>query len=124
MTTVILVLVGFVTGAVAASIGVGGGVVFVPALVVIAGFDQHAAEGTALAVILPTVAVAAATHGRSGRVDWPVATRLGVFGALGGVIGATVALNLDPHLLRRLFAVLLLVVAGRMVRVSRRQGRS
>jgi hypothetical protein len=85
-------------------------------LAIVAGFGQHLAEGTSLAVILPTTAIAAWTHARAGRIDWPLAWRIGVFGIIGGFVGAQLALALDEAVLRRLFAVLLVLVAIRMLR--------
>lgn len=120
MTTLALVLIGLVAGGVAASLGVGGGVIFVPALAIVAGFGQHLAEGTSLAVILPTTAIAAWTHARGGRIEWPIALRVGAFGIVGGLIGAQLALSLDETLLRRLFAGLLIIVAIRMLRRTQR----
>ncbi len=116
MTELALVLIGLAAGGIAATLGVGGGVVFVPALVIVAGFGQHLAEGTSLAVILPTTAIAAWTHTRAGRIEWPLAIRIGVFGIAGGLLGAQLALTLDETVLRRLFAVLLVIVAIRMLR--------
>jgi uncharacterized membrane protein YfcA len=120
MTALALVLIGLVAGGIAATLGVGGGVVFVPALAIIAGFGQHLAEGTSLAVILPTAAIAAWTHARAGRIEWPIAVRVGVLGVVGGVVGAQLALTLDEMVLRRLFAALLVVVAVRMLRRTQR----
>jgi uncharacterized membrane protein YfcA len=116
MTELVLALIGLVAGAIAAAVGVGGGVIFVPALVIVAGFDQHLAEGTSLAVILPTMVIATWAHWRGRRVHWPAALRIGAFGIVGGLIGAQLALSLDEAVLRRLFAVLLLIIALRMVR--------
>ena len=120
MTELALVVIGLVAGGVAATLGVGGGIIFVPALAIVAGFGQHVAEGTSLAVILPTTAIAAWTHARARRIDWPIALRVGVFGVVGGVIGAWLALTLDETLLRRLFAGLLVVVAVRMLARTQR----
>jgi uncharacterized membrane protein YfcA len=120
MTAAALVLIGLAAGGVAATLGVGGGVIFVPALAIVAGFGQHLAEGTSLAVILPTTAIAAWIHARAGRIEWPIAVRVGAFGIVGGLIGAQLALSLDETLLRRLFAGLLIVVAVRMLNRTQR----
>ncbi len=120
MTELALVVIGLVAGGVAATLGVGGGIIFVPALAIVAGFGQHLAEGTSLAVILPTTAIAAWTHARARRIDWSIALRVGVFGVVGGVIGAQLALTLDETLLRRLFAGFLVLVAVRMLRRTQR----
>ena len=116
MTVVALIAVGLFAGALASALGVGGGVVFVPALVVLLSFDQHLAEGTSLAVIVVTAAIATWFHDRHGRIEWRIAGTIAV-GAIGGaVLGSTLALRLDPELLRRGFAAFLLVVAVRLLR--------
>ncbi len=121
MTGLVLVLVGLAAGGLSATLGIGGGVVFVPALAVIAAFDQQLAQGTSLAVIVPTTIIGAITHARARRVDWPVAARVGLFGVIGGLAGARLALALDAALLRRMFAVFLLATAARLaVRTVRR----
>lgn len=116
MTEAMLIATGIAAGVFAAALGVGGGVIFVPAMVLLLGFEQHLAEGTSLAVIALTAAVGTAVHHRRGRVDWPVAAAIAAAGAAGAVAGAWLALRLDPTILRRLFAGLLVVVASRMIR--------
>ncbi len=115
MIVVALILVGLAAGALSATLGIGGGVVFVPALAVIAAFDQQLAQGTSLAVIVPTTVIGAYVHARAGRVDWRTAVRLAIGGIAGGLVGAQVALGLDETLLRRLFAVFLALMAVRML---------
>ena len=124
MTIVGLILIGLLAGIVSASLGVGGGMVFVPALVVLFEFDQHLAQGTSLAVIVPTTIIGAWVHARAGRVEWHAAIPIAVGGIAGGVLGAFTALALEPDVLRRMFAVLLAVTAARMLLNSRRVERS
>jgi uncharacterized membrane protein YfcA len=106
---------GVVVGLIASTLGIGGGVVFVPALVVFFEFSQHTAQGTSLAVIVPTAVVGAYTHGRRGRVDWRIAGLIASGGVIGGLAGSAAALSIDPDMLRRLFAVLLVVVTVRLL---------
>jgi len=120
MTVLGLVLIGLVAGALAASLGVGGGIVYVPALVTLFAFAQHEAQGTSLAVIIPTTALAATIHGRAGRVDWRTAILLGCGGVVGGLLGARVALSLEAPVLRKMFAMFLVVMAIRMLRRTTR----
>jgi uncharacterized membrane protein YfcA len=115
LTLLLLVVVGVLGGALAAALGVGGGIVFVPALVVIAGFSQQVAEGTSLAVILVTTGVAAWTHHTRGRVDWRMVAVVGGAGIIGALAGSSLALRLHADVLQRLFAVLLFLVAVRML---------
>ncbi len=117
---ILLVVTGLVAGTLAALLGVGGGVVFVPALVVLFGLEQHLAQGTSLAAIVPTTLVAALRHARHGRIDWRVVIPLAAGGVAGGVAGAVFALDLAPVLLRRLFVGLLVIVSIRMVGKARR----
>jgi uncharacterized membrane protein YfcA len=120
VTLLALALIGLAAGAMASALGIGGGIVFVPALVIVAGFGQQLAEGTSLAVIVPTMAVAAWAHGRRGRVDWPTAFRVGAFGVVGGLAGGALAQIIDDDALRRLFAAFLLLMAIRMLSRTRR----
>lgn len=124
MTVVGLVLVGLLAGALAASLGIGGGIVYVPSLVTVFALAQHEAQGTSLAVIIPTVALAATIHGRAGRVDWRTAFLLGGAGIVGAVLGARVALSLEAPLLRKLFAVYLVLMAIRMLAKTTRTAHS
>ena len=109
------VTLGLITGFVASTLGVGGGIIFVPTLVVVFSFPQQLAQGTSLAVIVPTAVVGTYLHAKRGRVDWHVAGMVAVGAIAGGLIVAWLAQSLDPSLLRRLFAGLLIVVAVRMV---------
>ena len=116
MTEVVgFVLLGLITGVIASTLGIGGGIIFVPSLVVFFGFAQHIAQGTSLAIIVPTAIVGTWLHARKGRVEWKVAVLVGAGGMIGGLVGSRLALGLDPDLLRRLFAVLLVVIAVRML---------
>lgn len=108
------VVLGLVAGALAATLGIGGGVLFVPVLVSLFAFTQHEAQGTSLAIIVPTTAVAAFAHARAGRIDWKLVMTLGAAGVVGAVAGANTALILEEDVLRRLFAILLVIVAVRM----------
>ena len=122
MTAVVLIVVGLLAGTMAAALGVGGGIIFVPALVVLLDFSQHEAQGTSLVVIIPTAVIATIVHARRGRVAWRIALPVAVGGGVGALAGASLALNLDGELLSRFFAALLLVLAARMLWRARRLG--
>jgi len=107
------VALGLAAGVVSGLLGVGGGVLFVPTLLAL-GLSQRSAEATSLLAVLPTVAAGAWRQHRYGNVRWRVALVLGVT-SVAGVIGGVLAAEALPELtLRRLFAVLLLVVAAQI----------
>jgi uncharacterized membrane protein YfcA len=119
VTLVLVALVGLVGGVLAGLFGVGGGIVFVPVLVFGLGLTQLHAEASSLLAILPTAAVGSWRQYRYGNVDLRAAAFVG-FASIGGVqVGALVAESLPEHVLRRLFAVLLLVSATQIVRRGR-----
>ena len=115
-----LVLVGLFIGVASAVLGVGGGVLLVPILVLAFGFGQHIAEGTSLVVVVPTAISGAIAHHRNGYTDWSLGGVLGITGVVGGALGATFALGLDPDLLGRLFGALLGLVSLLMIWPPRR----
>jgi uncharacterized membrane protein YfcA len=102
---------GLVAGVLAGLFGVGGGILFVPTLVAL-GLGQHEAIGTSLLAILPTVVAGTWRHSRHGNVRWRAAAALGLAAAAAAQGGALLAESLPEHVLRRLFAALLLGVAG------------
>jgi len=109
-----LLVLGLVAGGFAATLGVGGGVIFVPLLISIFGFAQLDAQGTSLAIIVPTAIVGAIGHARAGRINWRVfgvVAAVGVFGAAGGSL---VAQSTDGDILRGIFAIVLALLAVRM----------
>ena len=128
--TSLLVLVGMAlfgafVGVAAGLLGVGGGVLIVPFLVLAAGMSQHEAEATSLLVVLPTALVASASLHRRDVGDLGLALQVGAVGAAGAVAGALLALALAASTLRIVFAVFLGVIGLRLVRdaVVARRGR-
>jgi uncharacterized protein len=111
-----LVGFGLFTGGAAGLLGVGGGIMMVPFLTLLAGVSQHVAEATSLLVVLPTAVVATVVLSRKGVGDVRLALRFGALGATGGIVGALVALALPAHVLRLVFAVFLAAIAVRLVR--------
>ena len=115
---VVLAAFGVLAGGAAGLLGVGGGTLLVPFLTLAVGMSQHEAEATSLLVVLPTAVVASVVLRRRGVGDLGVALRFGALGALGGVLGALLALALPSHVLRFVFAGFLALVAVRLVRDS------
>ena len=107
-TIFILLVSGAVTGFLSGMLGVGGGSIMVPAMVLLAGFDQHTAQGTSLLAMIPVGATAAYAHWRLGQVNKIVLPFLIPSIIIGAVIGGVFAHYLPELILRLVFAVVLL----------------
>jgi uncharacterized membrane protein YfcA len=107
-----LVLVGLLAGTVGSLVGVGGGVVIVPALLLFHGLDARDATGTSIAVIVPAMLVALLARGLQGHVHWKLAGFLAAGAVAGAVAGAWLAGRMDPTWIRRTFALTLLALGG------------
>ena len=116
---VVLVLVGVLSGTVAGLLGVGGGVVMVPAMIILFGVPAAAAKGTSLAVIIPTAVVATARNMAKGNADLPVAVAVGLAGVASAFLASQISVGLDESTSNALFAALLAVVAVRMIVTTR-----
>ena len=110
-----LAAIGVAAGFLAGLLGIGGGLLMVPAMVLLLGFDQHVAQGTSLVVIIPAALAGTYAHYRSGRVSIRDAAFLAAGGVAGALLGSTSALSVDDALLRRLFGIFLVVVAVQLV---------
>ncbi len=115
LTVVTLLAIGVAAGFLAGLLGVGGGILLVPAMVLLLGFDQHVAQGTSLVVIVPAAMIGTWTHYRRGTIRPRDALLVAAGGVVGAAIGSLSALSIDDTLLQRGFAVVLLVVAVRML---------
>jgi uncharacterized membrane protein YfcA len=122
VTEVVALLLGFAAGVLAGLFGVGGGVLFVPTLVLVLGLTQVHAEATSLLAIIPTVAVGAWRQRAHGNLRWRPAVGIGLGSIVGAEGGAQIARALPEDVLRRLFAVLMLAIAANLAwRTLRRQ---
>jgi len=122
LVVAISVAVGVIVGAWSAALGLGGGLLAVPALVFLFGLGLHAAEGTSLLVMLPNSITGAVTHLRQGTASLPVGRRLAAGAAPGAAIGAITALALDEGTLKLVFALFVLFMAGREAHKLHQQG--
>ncbi|TAL73590.1 MAG: sulfite exporter TauE/SafE family protein [Bacteroidetes bacterium] len=112
----ILIGIGIVTGAMAGMFGIGGAIIMIPALVFFMGFSQQGAQGTSLAVMLPPVGIIAAyNYYKEGHVNIKFALILAVCFLIGSYFGSKLALNLPQALLKKMFGILLLLVAAKML---------
>jgi uncharacterized membrane protein YfcA len=114
------VILGMLTSTMAVVVGIGGGIVYVPALTTVFGFAQREAQGTSLSVIAPAALVATIANSRADRVKWSIAIGVAAGAVIGAIGGSQVAQRLDETVLERLFALLLFLTAARMVLRLRR----
>jgi len=115
-TVIIVILIGVAAGMLSGLVGIGGGLVIVPALVYFLGFSQHTAQGTSLAMILLPVGIFAVMfYYKQGHVDLKVVWLLAVGFIIGSIAGSKVALNLPQETIKKMFAVLMILIAIKML---------
>ena len=110
------IAIGVAAGILGGLLGLGGGVLFVPGLVIFLGLSQHQAEATSLMAIVPVALVGAIAQDRHGNVCRPDALRMGVVSVLGAAAGVALANVLSGAVLRTAFALLMLLIAAQLVR--------
>jgi uncharacterized protein len=113
-----VIAIGLAAGVLAGLLGVGGGVLFVPGLVIFLSLTQHQAEGTSLLAIVPVAAVGAFRQDRYGNVRRREALLLGLLSVAGAAAGVALANALSGRLLQIGFALLMVFVAAQLVRKS------
>jgi len=112
----ILIVIGIITGVMAGMLGIGGAIIMIPALVFLLGISQQTAQGTSLAVMLPPVGIIAAyNYYKAGQVNIRFAIILAVFFLVGSYFGSKLALTIPQNVLKKIFGVLLLLVAAKML---------
>jgi uncharacterized membrane protein YfcA len=116
-----LLLIGLAAGVLGGLLGVGGGVLFVPGLVIVVGLTQHEAEATSLLAIVPVALVGAARQSRYGNVRREDALLMGVLSVAGVAGGVALANALSGTVLRTAFAALILLIAAQLVRRALRE---
>jgi uncharacterized membrane protein YfcA len=115
-TILLVLIVGVMAGILSGLVGLGGGVIIVPALVYFLGFNQHQATGTSLGVLLlPAGIFAVLNYYQKGYIDIRVVLLIFVGFLAGGWIGSKISLNIPEGALKKVFAVVLLLIAGKVL---------
>lgn len=110
-----LLLLGILAGYFSGLVGIGGGVIIVPALVFLFGFSQHAAQGTTLALLVPPIGILAAlSYYQKGYVDIKTAAIICVGFLVGGYVGGKLAVGLSESVLKKTFAITLIALGIKM----------
>ncbi|SEQ05599.1 sulfite exporter TauE/SafE family protein [Flavobacterium urocaniciphilum] len=115
-TIMMLILIGLLAGILSGLVGVGGGIIMVPLLVLFFSLSQHEAQGTSLAVLsIPVTALAAFTYYKEGQLNIKFALIIAVFFIVGSFFGSKLAIGIDQKVLKKIFAVVLIIIAGKML---------
>lgn len=110
--TVIVSLIGLVAGILSGLLGLGGAIIMIPALVILLGYSQQMAQGTALIMmVFPVGALAAFQYYQKGFVDLKAALTMAVFFFMGGYFGAKFATEIPQDILKKGFAITLIIIA-------------
>ncbi len=115
-TILLLLFVGLISGVLSGLIGVGGGIIIVPALILILGYSQAQAQGTSLGLLLLPVGILAVfNYYKKGYIDIKVVLIMSAAFILGGWLGSKVALSIPQAALKKVFAVILVGIAAKML---------
>lgn len=115
-TILILIAIGITAGILSGFVGIGGGLLIVPALVFFLGMSQFEAQGTSLAMMLPPIGILAVmNYAKSGNLNWKYALILAIVFIIGGYIGSKLSLSLSPHIVKKIFGFLMLIAAFKLI---------
>jgi uncharacterized protein len=115
-TVLIIIMVGLVAGMLSGLVGIGGGIIIVPALIYFLGFDQHKAMGTSLGILLlPAGILAVLNYYKKGYIDIKVVVILFIGFVIGGYLGSKISLGLQESAVKKIFAIVLVMIAGKML---------
>ncbi|MBS4056157.1 MAG: sulfite exporter TauE/SafE family protein [Bacteroidetes bacterium] len=115
-SVIILILIGLVAGIFSGMIGIGGAIIIIPALIYFLHLDQHTAQGTSLAVMLPPIGLLAAyNYYKAGALNLHYALIIAASFFVGGFFGAKFAVNIPVETLRKVFAFVLMAIAIKML---------
>src|SRR5258705_3310412 len=115
-TILIIILVGVAAGILSGLVGVGGGIIIVPSLVYFIGFSQKTAQGTSLALILLPVGIfGVMQYYKQGHIDIKIVGMLAIGFLAGSFFGSKLALSISQETLKKVFAVLMILIAIKML---------
>lgn len=115
-TVLILLTIGLLAGVLSGFVGVGGGVIIVPALIYFMGFSQHHAQGTSLFILLlPTGVLAVYNYSKTGNINWTYGLVIALAFLIGGYFGSKISLKLPEGKVKLVFGILMAYVAIRFI---------
>ena len=111
----LLIIIGLVAGILGGMVGLGGGIILIPALILIMKLDQQTAQGTSIAIMLPPIGLFAVyNYYKAGYVNIKYAFVIAMAFMVGGYFGSSLALKLSPDVMRKVFSVILVIIAIKM----------
>lgn len=114
-TILILIIIGLTAGILGGLIGIGGGIVMIPMMVLMLAMDQKTAQGTSVAVMLPPIGILAVyNYYKAGYVNTKYALIIAAAFIIGGFFGSKIALSIPSEYVKKLFAVILVAIAAKM----------
>ena len=115
-TCIILIVIGILAGILSGVVGIGGGLIMIPLLIILLGLSQHEAQGTSLAVMLPPIGILAAiNYHKAGFVKWEYAMIIAITFIIGGYFGSKYAVTLRPEIVKRVFGIVMLIGALKII---------
>lgn len=124
-TLVLLLLVGLAAGFLSGLVGIGGGVIMVPALVLLLGFSQKLAQGTSLGILLlPVGILAVIQYYKQGYLNVPYVIIVSAAFVVGGFLGSKLALSLSDEKMKKIFAIVMMLIAIKMLFFDKSAGKS
>lgn len=116
LTFIILIIIGLLAGILSGLVGVGGGILIIPLLIIFLGLTQHQAQGTALFTMLPPIGILAAiNYYKEGVVNWEYAIVIAFTFIIGGYLGSKLSFSLPPQTVRKVFGVIMLLGAFKLI---------
>ena len=115
-TCIILIVIGLLAGILSGLVGVGGGILMIPLLIMFLGLTQHQAQGTALFAMLPPIGILAAmNYYKEGFVKWEYAAVMALTFVVGGYFGSKLSISLPDQTVRKIFGVIMLIGAIKLI---------
>ena len=115
-TCIILIVIGLLAGILSGLVGVGGGILMIPLLIMFLGLTQHQAQGTALFAMLPPIGILAAmNYYKEGFVKWEYAAVMALTFVVGGYFGSKLSISLPDQTVRKVFGVIMLIGAIKLI---------
>lgn len=112
----LLILIGLLGGFVSGLLGVGGGIIMVPLMLVFLGYTQHQAQGTSLAILaVPVTLVSAYNYYKEGEINWKFALIMALCFVVGGYLGSKLAITINQSLLKKIFGAIMLIAGLKMM---------